>query len=144
MKESRGGLWLAWGSCLALLALAPAISPVIPKRLDPWYRAEASVAGFVLSLLALTAAVGTFALRETLVLRDIRAGSLDPGTPAGFVRMRRALFVLWVLCLAIGLFGGLLAWGAASPALAWPYTIAAAVLLLIHAPRDWLFTRSLS
>ena len=51
------------------------------------------------------------------------------------------LLALWARCLLIGIFGCLLAYGAASPAAAWPFISAAAVLLVFHAPRRWLFTR---
>ena len=98
-----------------------------------------SVAGFVLALLSLIAGVGTFTLRESLALREIRSGALDPSTPAGFARVRGMLVVLWTLCLVIGLLGCGLAYGAASPRAAWPYVLAAAVLLVLHAPRRWLF-----
>ena len=93
----------------------------------------------MLALLALVAGVGTFTLRESLALREIRSGALDPNTPAGFARVRGMLIVLWTLCLVIGLLGCVLAYGADSPRASWPYVFAAAVLLVLHAPRRWLF-----
>jgi hypothetical protein len=84
--------------------------------------------------------VGTFSLRESWALRDIRAGTLDPCTPVGFARLRRLLLALWTLCISIGLLGGVLAYGAALPSAAWPYALASGALLVLHAPRDWLFT----
>jgi hypothetical protein len=83
--------------------------------------------------------VGTFTLREALALRDLRTGALDPESAAGFVRLRQALLVLWALCLLIGLFGVGLAWASGSARAAWPYAAAAAILLVIHAPRRGLF-----
>jgi hypothetical protein len=139
MTGSRGALWAIWAGFAALLALELAFAHFAPSREHPWYDAQESVAGFVLALLALVAGVGTFTLRESLALREIRSGTLDPETPAGFVRVRGMLIVLWTLCLAIGLLGCVLAYGAASPRAAWPYLFAAAVLLLFHAPRRWLF-----
>ena len=90
--------------------------------------------------LSFAAIVGTFALRETLALKDVRAGMLDPRSPLGLAQLRMMLLSLWTLCLVIGLFGTLEAYGAATPAAAWPYVAAATVLLEIHAPRHWLFT----
>jgi hypothetical protein len=139
MSRSRRPLWVLWAGFVGLLALQLAFAYLAPGRLHPWYDAQVSVAGFVLALLALIAGVGTFTLRETLALREIRLGSLDPSTPAGFARVRRMLVVLWTLCLVIGLLGCALAYGAASPRAALPYLIGAAVLLVLHAPRPWIF-----
>jgi len=135
MTGSRGALWLLWAGFAALLVLELAFAYAVPSRQHPWYDAQASVAGFVLALLSLVAGVGTFTLRESLALREIRSGTLDPTTPEGFSRVRLMLFVLWTLCLVIGLFGCGLAYGAASPRAALPYLIAAAILLVLHAPR---------
>ena len=48
--------------------------------------------------------------------------------------------MLWALCLLIGLAGSLLGYAAGSPTVVLPYALAAAGLLLIHAPRRRLFT----
>ncbi len=69
----------------------------------------------MLGLLALVFGVATFALRETLVLRDLRSGALDPNSAGGFERIRRMLVALWSLCLVIAALGNVLAWGAAKP-----------------------------
>jgi hypothetical protein len=139
MTGSRVALWGLWALFLALLALELALPELLPARPQAWYDAQVSVAGFVLTLLAILAAVGTFTLRETLVGRDVRAGTLDPRTPAGYARVRLMLLALWTLCLLIGLLGVGLAYGAASARLALPYTFGAAGLLAWHAPRRWLF-----
>jgi len=140
MTESRRTLWLLWALFLASLALSLALPRILPSRLHPWHPAQAAVAGFVMALLSLAAAVGTFSLRESWVLRDIRAGALDPRTPAGFASVRRMLLALWTLCLVIGLLGSVVAYGSALPDAAWPYVLAATALLVLHAPRGWLFT----
>jgi hypothetical protein len=143
MGGSRTTLWLLWAAIVALLALdAIAVTRFLPVRAHPWYDAQTSVALLVLGLLALVAGVGTFALRESLVLRDLRSGTLDPNTASGFARIQRTLVALWSLCLVIGLFGNVLAWGAATPIVAAPFLIAAVVLLVVHAPRGWLFARA--
>jgi hypothetical protein len=80
------------------------------------------VAGFVLALLALPAAVSTFAGREVL-------GEHPRDTS------RLTILTIWARCWLIGGFGGLLAYGAASPAMGWPFITGGAVLLLVHAPR---------
>jgi hypothetical protein len=135
---SRRTLWLLWAGFLGLLALGLAAS-WLPARADPWHQAQTAVAGFVLAILALVAGVGTFALRESLVLRRVRVGTLDPSTPTGAARVGAMLLALWSICLLIGLFGFGIAYGAASPRAAWPYVAGAASLLVLHAPRDWLF-----
>lgn len=132
-------LWASWAMCLALLAIELAAPTLLALRPEPWDAAQTAVAGFVLAIFAVTAGVWTFALRESFVLSDIRRGVLDPSTSAGFARVRRLLFALWGLCLLIGLFGAGLAWAAARPRAAWPYVGGAAALLVVHAPRHWLF-----
>jgi hypothetical protein len=139
MTGSRAALRALWAGFLALVGLELAFAYLAPSRLHPWYDAQVSVAGFVLALLSMVAGVATFTLRESLALREIRAGALDPSSPEGFARVRLMLIVLWTLCLLIGLLGCGLAYGAASPRAALPYLIAAAVLLVLHAPRRWLF-----
>jgi hypothetical protein len=140
MTAPRWALWILWAVFAALLALELRVAYVIPPRPHPWYEAQVAVAGFVLALLSVLAAVGTFTLRETLAMRQIRRGELDPSTEAGFARVRGMLVVLWTLCLVVGLLGDLLAWGAARPRAAWPYFLGAAALLVLHAPRRWLFS----
>ncbi len=141
MTGSRGALWALWALSLALVGLALSLPAWLPSRPTPWYDAQTAVAGFVATLLAMLAAVGSFTLRETLALREVRLGTLDPGTAEGYARMRLMLCVLWLLCLVIVWLGCGLAWGAASPRLAWPYAAAAMGLLLWHAPRSALFER---
>ncbi len=142
MAGSRSTLWTLWAGIVALLALdALAIAEWLPTRPDVWYEAEASVAQLVLGLLALVAGVGTFALRETLVLRDLRSGAIDPNTATGFRRVERMLFALWSLSLVIAALGNVLAWGAAKPLAAAPFLVGAAALLVVHSPRRWLFAR---
>jgi hypothetical protein len=142
MARERWLPWLLWAIFLMLVAVEAWAPHVVPTRQHPWHPAATAVAGFVLALLALAAMVGTFALRETLVMKDLRAGMLDPRSPAGLAQIRSMLLWQWTLCLLIGLFGDLIAYGAATPAAAWPYVAAAAVLLAIHAPRRELFVTS--
>ena len=115
MSGSRRMLWLLWATFLVLLTLEVWAAHTLPRRDPAWHSAQTAVAGFVLALFSLAAGVGTFALREPLALKHVRAGTLDPETPAGFARIRTMLVTLWALCLLIGSFGGLVAWGAASP-----------------------------
>jgi len=136
---SRRTLWILWAGFLALLVLDLGMPQLVTPRSDPWVAAQTAVAGFVFALFSVAAGVGTFALREDLLLSGLRTGALDPRTPAGFAQVRRTLFALWTLCLLIGIFGGVIAYGSATATAAVPYVVAAAVLLAIHAPRDWLF-----
>ena len=134
--------WLLWGTCLALVAGELLASHLVPGRRPAWYAAQTALANFVFAMLALSAAVGTLALRETLALKDLRSGALDPRTPVGFAQMRRMLLWLWALCLLIGAFGNVVAYGAATPASARPWLAGATALLVFHAPRQWLFVPS--
>ena len=139
MPRSGRTLWLLWAIFFAAIALEVALPYVAPRR-PLWHPAQTAVAGFVLALLSLTIGIGSFALREALAMREVRAGALDPRSPAGFARVCRMLLVLWALCLLIGLAGSLLGYAAGSPTVVLPYALAAAGLLLIHAPRRRLFT----
>jgi O-antigen/teichoic acid export membrane protein len=94
------------------------------------------VVSFVLVILSLPLAVSTFGLREKL---SAEAPGLD--SPGSATEVRATLLRLWARCLLIGFFGCLLAYGSASPAAAWPYISASAVLLALHAPRQRLIAR---
>jgi len=104
----------------------------------PYGDAGTRVLTFVVSLLAMTAAVGSLAARESLV-RRISSRAVDPHSPREATRVRRTLLGTWVLCLVVGWLGTFLAWSAAKPTLACPYLVAAATLLMFHAPRAALF-----
>jgi hypothetical protein len=135
MSASQRSLWLIWAVFGGALALELVIAGRLPARAVPWHAAQAAVAQFVLALIALAIGVWTFALRESLALRDLRAGRLLPHTVAGAARLRGMWLVLWGLTLVVGALGGVLAWGSASPRAALPYVLGAAVLIAIHAPR---------
>jgi hypothetical protein len=137
--EVRRGLWALWTTFLVALAALLATAHLVPARQHPWHPAQTAVAGFVLALLSLTLGVSTFAAREKLA--EVRAATPAPVPAASVARVRGLLLTLWARCLLIGVFGCLLAYGGASPAAAWPFLLAAAVLLVLHAPRAWLFTR---
>jgi hypothetical protein len=139
---SRSTLWIAWVLALGAVAAVAFLPGLLPHRADPWHAGEIAVAQFVLAIFALTAGVGSFALRESLALRDLRSGALDPTTLEGRVQLHRMLAALWALCLVVAGLGCVLAWGAPSRGPAWPFWIGAAALLAIHAPRAWLFTRA--
>jgi hypothetical protein len=139
MRGSRVSLWGLWASCLALVGLELVLANgLAASRSDPWDPSRVAVAGFVLGVISVALGVWTFALREGLALRDVRAGLLDPSTPEGLFRIRRMLLALWSLCLVIGLLGSVVAWGAGNARAAWPYLLGAGVLLVLHAPRSWI------
>ena len=127
MSNPRWTLWLAWSVYAAIAAAELAVPYFMQPKSDPWKSAQTAVAGFVLALFSLAAGQGTFALRESL------AG-------AGTLRFARFL-ALWSLCVLIGVFGSLIAWGSANPAAATPYVVAAVALLVLHAPRPRLLAR---
>jgi hypothetical protein len=135
----RHQLWATWAGFAALVALQLAMPRLLPTREIPWHAGQPAVAGFVLALLAMVAGVSSFALREQV--RVLLAGAPDPG--AVFARVRVMLLDLWARCLAIGVLGSILAWGAASPVAAWPFVAGAAALLSFHAPRHPLLPASL-
>jgi len=141
MADARWTLWVIWGAILATIALYAALPDLLPPRPPVWYAAQTAVVRFVLALLSLAAGVGSFALRENLVMRGLRAGALDPETPQGFARIRLTLVVLWALCDLIALFGLVIALGSGTQARGWPFFAAGAALLLLHAPRANWFTR---
>ena len=139
MTGSRASLWGLWGLCVALLGLELVLADFVAARRSlPWHSAQTAVWGFALGVIAMALGVWSFALRESLALRDVRSGALDPATPQGLFRIRQMLAALWILCLAIGLLGSVVAWGSANARAAWPYVLAAGVLLLLHAPRSWI------
>src|SRR5512134_3784349 len=119
-------LWLLWGAMFATLLVWAALPALGLHRAEPWYEAQTAVARFTLAILALVATVGTFAVRESLVLRDVREGRLDPATPAGMARLQVRFLALWTLCAAVGALGGLLAYHSGQPAKGWPYLAGAA------------------
>jgi hypothetical protein len=137
---SRASLWLSWALFVAALALELALAYRVSGRPDPWHAGQTAVAGFVLALIATALGVWTFALRESLAMRDLRAGRLDPATPEGISRLHQMLLVLWFVCLLVGLIGSVVAWGSASPTASWPYLAGAAALLAVHAPSERLLT----
>jgi hypothetical protein len=133
--------WLSWAALFATLALWPALPRFVAPPREPWNAAETAVAGFVLALLALAAAIGTFALREALVQRELDEGRLDPTTPAGRAAVHARLVSLWLLCAAIGACGGILLHYSLLSAAGWPYLAGAALLFVLHAPSARLFRR---
>jgi hypothetical protein len=135
----RVKVYALWAFFLGLLALTHVIPRLVPTRPDPWHTGETAVAGFVMALLSLAAAVSTFAARESL--RDLRAATPDPPPPESVARLRLLLASLWARCVLIGVLGALLAYGAGSARAALPFTVGAAALLALHAPRPWLFRR---
>ncbi len=127
MSNPGWTLWLAWAVYAAIVAAELAVPFFMQPPPDPWNSAQTAVAGFVLALFSLAAGQGTFALRESL---------------AGAAQGRLARFLtLWSLCVLIGFFGSLIAWGSGNPAAATPYVVAAAALLVLHAPRPRLLAR---
>jgi hypothetical protein len=141
MPPARTWLWILWAVLFSLLALDVALARRLPPPAIPWYDAQTAVVGFLLALASLAVAVGSFALRESLALRDLRSGALDPASAAGFARLRFMLFLLWGLADLLGAFGVIVAWGSGDPRLVWPYVIGAAALFVVHAPLGWLFER---
>jgi hypothetical protein len=135
-------LWLVWAVFAAILAAELAVPYAVAPRANAWHSAQTALAGFVLAIFSLAAAEGTFALRESLVVRDAPPADLGMRSLAGTTHARGARFVtLWALCDLIGFFGMLIARGSGSPAAATPYVVAAAVLLVLHAPRQRLLAR---
>jgi hypothetical protein len=135
MSASQRSLWLIWAVFAGALALEGVVAGRLPARAIPWNAAETAVVQFVLALIALAIGVWTFALRESLALRDLRAGRLSPDTEEGAARLRGMWLVLWGLALVIGALGCVIAWGSGSARAALPYVLGAAVVLAIHAPR---------
>ncbi len=138
MSGLRRFLWLLWISALGLLGAIVATPRVIGPDPTPYSDAGASVLGFVLTLLAMTAGVGSLAVREAL-LRDLWSGAVDAHSADGSARIAREMLAAWVLCLVVAAMGVLLSWLSARPALAWPYVLGALALLAFHSPRAAAF-----
>lgn len=139
-SSDRYLFWFVWSALVASLPGVAALPRVLAPRAEPWSDAESAVAGFVLLIFALVTGVATFALRETLVLREEESIALPSGSAEG-IWVRTRLVALWTLCALVGAYGGFLAHGAGRPAIAWPYLAGAAVLFVIHAPRAGFLER---
>jgi hypothetical protein len=140
MESRATTFWLLWSAMALLLAALVAALFVIGPSATPYTDAGVSVLAFVLSLFAMTAAVGSLASRESLV-RAIAAGAIDPRTPRDRSRTLRTLLGTWTLCVVVGALGSMLGWAAAKTQFALPYWVAAATLLAFHAPRAAILDR---
>ncbi len=132
--QERNSLWLTWAAMALLVAVVGALPYLLGPKIALESETRVTVFGYAAALLAMVAAVGSLASRESL-RRNLESGSLDPGSRRGSFFLRRALLGIWVLCNIVGLLGFLLAYLAADPALARPYALGAAVLVVLHAPR---------
>lgn len=142
MNDPRRTLWTLWVIVLAILGVLVAAPTIAGPDPTPYSEAGASVLGFVLTLLAMTAGVGSLAVREAL-LRDIWSGAADLRSRQGAARVIREMLAAWVLCLVVAGMGLLLAWASDRPTLAWPYVLGTLVLLAFHAPRTSVIAPSL-
>ena len=132
--QQRHSLWLTWAAMALLVGAVGALPYLIQPEIALESKTRVDVFGFATALLAMAAAVGSLASRETL-RRNLASGSPDLRSQRGLVFVRRALLGIWVLCNVVGFLGFLLATLAADPALARPYALGAAVLIVLHAPR---------
>jgi hypothetical protein len=139
MTHPRLALWIVWAVLLVPTVLSAAIPYAVALPAERWHAGEAAVANFVAALFALAAAVGTFAIRESLAQRHVRSGALDPITPEGFARLRTALLLMWALCAGIAAIGLAIAVLSATPSQAVPYALGAAALLFLHRPHEPFF-----
>jgi hypothetical protein len=141
MNRAPFSLWFAWAGLFASLGIWLALPRFEVPYPTPWSQAETAVGGFVLAILAMVAGIGTFALRQSMVLHDIREVRLDPTTPEGYARVRQGLVVLWLLCAGIGVLGAIMIHysGGLTPGV--PYLAGAAALFVLHAPRPRFFQR---
>jgi len=140
MNERQTILWALWATTLSLLGIYAAFPLLVPNVRPPWPPERVDVTSFVLILLCMASAVSSFALRESLLTQRLRSGLLDTATLEGARHVRRVLIGCWVLCAAIGTAGFGLELLSAKPAVGWPYLVAAAALLVLHAPRASLWS----
>ena len=140
MGSRTGTLWITWVVMAGLLALVSAVPSILAAPADPYGSAGVSVLAFVLTLFAMTAGVGSLAVREALV-RDVAGGMVDPEGAEGWTRVIRGFVGTWVLCVVVAGLGAILAWASARPALGAPYLLAATALLAFHTPRANAFRR---
>ena len=145
--EQRGFvLWILWGSLVTSLIvyLGIALAGVGLQSGEPSASGSWQLLAAILGVLAGGVAVGTFVLRSALLTRPVRAGVVDPSTPAGAQRIQTAYIVVWVLSEAVGIWGLVLWLLSASWSLFLPFLAGSALLLLLHAPRAANHTRPAS
>ena len=123
----------AWGAMLALAVASVAVPLAAGPEAPLWSHERTLVLTFALTLIAMVAGIGSLALRETLV-RAVAGGSVDLRSAAGAGYAQAMELRAWALCGVVAGLGWLVAWIAAASALAWPYAVGAAALLLFHAP----------
>jgi hypothetical protein len=141
MATPREALWGGWLLALAALAVLAVLPFLVGPTEAVWSNERALVFTFVLTIFALVCAVGSLALRETLV-RSVSSGALDPSSNEGGTAVGRTMRRIWLLCLLVAVLGGIGAWFSASPARTVPFVLGALALLGFHAPRKSTFERA--
>jgi hypothetical protein len=126
--------WLVWGSLLMSLFIYGAMPYLIPP-LPHTPPEPLRVLVMALAVVALLEGLATLAMRHFLLLGPVRAGTLDPETPAGAGRVWTLRILCWVLSVSIGIYGLVLFFLYRQTSLLYPFLGAAAALLIIHAPR---------
>jgi hypothetical protein len=137
MGDSTWPFRATWAVLFASLLVWIAMPYVVPPRAQTWYDAQTAVAGFVLAIFALVAAVASFALRESLV----RDSAQQQAASGGGLWVRTRLVSLWLLCALVGVLGGIMIRYSGTSAVGWPYLALAAGLFVVHAPRPALLRR---
>lgn len=127
-------LRIIWASMLFWVAIYAALPAVVPAPSDAQ---PVPLVAPLLAAIGLSTAVASLVIRAVGLVRPVRDGKLDPGSPAGQQRILVLSIVNWALAESIGVFG--LVCYLMGTGVVWLYGMAgaAAVLLAIHAPRSF-------
>ena len=87
------------------------------------------------SIVGVATGVASLVMRQLLLVRPARAGTLDPSSPAGMQRVSTGLLMCWVFSESIGIYGLVLFFLYRVPGLLYPFIGAAVARMLVHAPR---------
>lgn len=127
-------LWIVWGVMLGTLVLYAAMPLLLPAPTGTPSEPQPIFVG-ALAFFALFGGLATLVIRRVGLIRPARDGSLDVHSPAGGARFFSMSVITWALSEAVGIYGLILFLMFRRPSLLYPFLAAAALLLLVHAPR---------
>ncbi|MDH3519977.1 MAG: hypothetical protein OEM49_05915 [Myxococcales bacterium] len=126
--------WLIWAALLVSLVVYGLLPIVIDLDLGAPSLPEPTVV-FALTAIGVATAVGTLVARQILLVRPARRRELDLATSEGLARFFQASLIFWTCADSIGIYGLLLYFLFQKLAYLYAFLVAAAGLMLYHAPR---------
>jgi len=127
-------LWIVWGALFVSLFVYGAMPLVLPPPAPGTSPPQPIFVG-TLAFLGLVTGIATIVVRRLGLIRPAREGTLDVRTREGAARFFTYSMLIWVLSEAVGVYGLVLFLMHRLPILLYPFLLAAALLLIIHAPR---------